>query len=209
MEHHSRLLESGLQGLKLDLNEPQKSQLIAFVQLLIKWNKTYNLTAITQPNDILRLHILDSLAIVPYLQGDKIADIGTGAGLPGIPLAIAQPNRHFCLIDANAKKTRFVQQAILELKLSNVEVIHGRVEKIKPKQPFSTVITRAFASLPKIISLTTHLIDQQGILLAMKGQKPIPELEQLTIPYSMLPMIIPGVDAQRCLIKLTGEVIHG
>lgn len=200
------IIQSGLQQLSLPATDAQIDALVRFVALMEKWNKAYNLTAIRNPQDMARLHILDSVAIVPHIHGSRVADIGTGAGLPGIPLAILLPDCQFTLLDANAKKTRFVQQAILELKLKNVSVQHARVEQFQPDRLFSTVIMRAFASLPDILTLTRHLIADDGILLAMKGQPPEDELAQLNEPYTIIPLQIPGIDAQRCLIRL--ETCH-
>lgn len=196
-------LSSGLQALGLSLNEPQIQQQLAFIRLIAKWNKTYNLTAIRQLHEMVSLHLLDSLSILPYLNGTRIIDIGTGAGLPGIPLAISQPERQFTLLDSNAKKTRFVQQAILELKLHNVTVCHQRVEDHQPAQPYDTVLTRAFTNLPDIVRLTAHLIGPSGIILAMKGQPPEAELAQINAQTTIIPITIPGIAAQRCLVKLT------
>ena len=171
------------------------------MQLLEKWNKAYNLTAIRNKAAMIGLHLLDSLAVAPYIQGPRIIDIGTGAGLPGIPLAIYYPELQFTLLDSNAKKTRFVQQAILALGLKNVTVTHTRVEQYEPEQNFDTVITRAFASLPDILKLTSHLLSEQGILLAMKGQTTdIPELEDAQT--TIIPIHVPDVDAERCLVKI-------
>ncbi len=201
METCKKSLLTGLEALDISIDDQQVTQLLAFVQLLEKWNKAYNLTAIRNKEAMIGLHILDSLAVAPYVQGPRIIDIGTGAGLPGIPLAIYYPSMHFTLLDSNAKKTRFVQQAILELGLKNVTVCHIRVEQYQPEFNFDTVITRAFASLPDIIELTTRLLSEQGILLAMKGQATdIPELDgaQTTI----IPIHVPDVDAERCLVKI-------
>ena len=137
-------LLSGLAALLLELSDDQVDALLEYILLIQKWNKAYNLTAVREPLEMVGLHLLDSLAILPHLKPSRIADIGTGAGLPGIPLAIARPDCHFTLLDSNSKKTRFVQQAVLELKLSNVEVVHARVEEIMPANPFDAVLTRAF-----------------------------------------------------------------
>ena len=194
-------LIAGLDDLGLTLDETQIQQLLDFISLLEKWNKAYNLTAIRKKDAMVSLHLLDSLAIVPYIEGKSVVDIGTGAGLPGIPLAIYFPDIHFTLLDSNAKKTRFVQQALLELKLKNVSVCHHRVEDYHPGHYFDAVITRAFASLTDIVAWTGHLIDQQGILLAMKGQSSdIPELEAART--TLIPINVPGIDEERCLVKI-------
>jgi len=197
-------LVSGLQALSLSATPEQTQQLLDFISLIAKWNKAYNLTAIRRPEEMVGLHILDSLAIAPYVSGKRIIDIGTGAGLPGIPLAIILPDKQFVLLDCNAKKTRFVQQALLELKLENVEVRHQRVEDYQPEQLFDTVITRAFANLADIVRLTAHLSALNGVLLAMKGQNPELELAEITTDAqtTIIPITVPGVAAQRCLIKL-------
>lgn len=195
-------LNAGLVDLSLTLSKPEINSLLAFIKLIEKWNKTYNLTAVRDPLEMVSLHILDSLAILPYLHGPRIADIGTGAGLPGIPLAVCLPACHFTLVDSNSKKTRFVQQAVLELKLKNVEVVHSRVELLRPEILFSTVICRAFASMPDILQLTGHLLAEDGVLLAMKGQQPEQELIDLAETYSVIPLTVPGIDAERCLIRL-------
>jgi 16S rRNA (guanine527-N7)-methyltransferase len=152
-----------------------------------------------------RLHILDSLAILPHIHGKRVIDIGTGAGLPGIPLAICLPDVEFVLLDSNAKKTRFVQQAILELKLKNVAVIHARVEQYQPEQGFDSITARAFASLSDIVALTAHLLNTDGVLLAMKGQIPEDELQQLDA--AVIPINVPDVEAERCLVKITKQAI--
>ncbi|QPK62338.1 16S rRNA (guanine(527)-N(7))-methyltransferase RsmG [Methylomonas sp. LL1] len=193
-------LHHGLSTLALPVTEPQIETLLNFIKLIAKWNKAYNLTAVRDPLEMVSLHLLDSLAILPHVKAPNVADIGTGAGLPGIPLAICQPDCHFTLVDSNSKKTRFVQQAVLELRLKNVDVVHSRVELIKPQQLFSTVICRAFAGMSDIVKLTGHLLAEDGLLLAMKGQIPEQELAELGSDYSVIPLEVPGIAAERCLI---------
>lgn len=201
MEACRKILVSGLKSLNLPLNEDKIEQLLAFIKLMEKWNKAYNLTAIRDREDMVRLHLLDSLAIVPFIEGKRVIDIGTGAGLPGIPLAIYLPEIEFVLLDSNAKKTRFVQQAILELKLKNASVCHNRVEQYNPEKSFDTVITRAFASLSDIVELTAHLLGKDGVLLAMKGQASvIPTLE--SAKTELFPVNVPGITAERCLVRI-------
>ncbi|WP_394751923.1 16S rRNA (guanine(527)-N(7))-methyltransferase RsmG [Crenothrix sp.] len=203
MERCKEILKAGLEALSLTLTDAQIEQLLAFIKLLAKWNKAYNLTAIRKLEDMVSLHLLDSLAIVPYIHGQRVIDIGTGAGLPGIPLAICLPDLHFSLLDSNAKKTRFVQQAILELKLNNVRVFHSRVEDYQPELGFDTVTTRAFASLPVIIDLTRHLLAENAIVLAMKGQNFDEELAQIATQQStLIPIAVPGVEAERYLVRI-------
>jgi 16S rRNA (guanine527-N7)-methyltransferase len=201
METCKKTLVSGLESLNLPRDEDKIEQLLCFIKLLEKWNKAYNLTAIRDKESMVTLHLLDSLAIIPFIEGNQVIDIGTGAGLPGIPLAIYLPHINFTLLDSNAKKTRFVQQAIVELKLKNVSVCHNRVEQYHPEKSFDTVITRAFASLSDIVEWTSHLLSKDGVLLAMKGQSPeLPILE--SAKTTLIPVNVPGISAERCLIKI-------
>jgi len=201
-ETYRTMLESGLNALNLHLASAQIGQLLNFVRLIEKWNKAYNLTAIRNKEDMVNLHLLDSLAIAPFISGRQIIDIGTGAGLPGIPLAICFPDIKFTLLDSNAKKTRFVQQAVLELKLNNVTVCHYRVENYHPEILFDAALTRAFASLADIVKLTAHLLTKEGVLLAMKGQNLDTELAQVKAKKTVIPIRIPGIPVERCLIRI-------
>jgi len=201
-------LQQGLAALALNLSAEQIESLLKFVQLIAKWNKAYNLTAVHEPLEMVGLHILDSLAVLPHLKPSRIADIGTGAGLPGIPLAICRPECKFVLVDSNSKKTRFVQQAVLELKLSNVEVVHSRVELFQPAELFDMVLMRAFASMPDIVKMTGHLLAEDGALLAMKGRQPVEELVGIGAEYQVVPLAVPGIDAERCLIRIE-RLKHG
>jgi 16S rRNA (guanine527-N7)-methyltransferase len=202
MNQDEQLLHDGLNALHIPINNEMISKLLAFIYLIEKWNKAYNLTAIRHRKDMVNLHLLDSLAILPYLEGERIMDVGTGAGLPGIPLAICRPDITFHLIDSNAKKTRFVQQAILELKLSNVHVTHSRIEEFILESNFDMVLTRAFASLPEIIDLTKHVLGEKGALLCMKGQIPQEELIAIGAKTTLIPLNVPHVEAERCLVKI-------
>ncbi|WAR44911.1 16S rRNA (guanine(527)-N(7))-methyltransferase RsmG [Methylomonas rapida] len=208
MDSCQERLQQGLSALGLPLAEAQQEQLLDFIRLIAKWNKAYNLTAVREPLDMVNLHLLDSLAILPHVKPPSIADIGTGAGLPGIPLAICLPDCHFTLVDSNSKKTRFVQQAVLECRLKNVIVVHGRAESLQPKVLFSTVISRAFASMSDILRLTGHLLADDGLLLAMKGQVPEQELAQIESDYTVISLNVPGIDAERCLIRMEKQK-HG
>jgi len=202
MNECRRILQSGLDELGLVVLEEQVQKLLKFVALIEKWNKAYNLTAIRNKEEMVRLHLLDSLAVLPHIEGKRVIDVGTGAGLPGIPLAICLAETEFTLLDSNAKKTRFVQQAVLELKLKNVSVCHSRVEAYHPQQAFDMVLSRAFASLEEIIAMTKHLVNKGGVLLAMKGQTPDIELPQLDAKVSVISVQVPGVEAKRCLVKI-------
>ena len=194
------ILVDGIAALDLTVDEEKVEQLLAFLNLIEKWNKAYNLTAIKNNKDMVSLHLLDSLTVIPYLEGQRIIDIGTGAGLPGIPLAICLPQFSFTLLDSNSKKTRFVQQAVLELKLSNVEIIHSRAEDYQPDNLFSTVLTRAFAELSDIIESTKHLLSKNGKMIAMKGRCTESELTQVLAKKTVIPVYIPGINAERNLV---------
>lgn len=181
------------------------TKLLAYLDLMKKWNRVYNLTAIIDPHDMVYLHILDSLAINRYLHGNRIIDVGTGAGLPGIPLALLNPEKSFVLLDSNSKKTRFLTQVVLELKLSNVEVVHARCEDFHPEQSFDSVVSRAFASIRVMLTTTSHLLNDQGQFLAMKGVYPEKELRDIPEGFSLVgvhTLKIKGLDAERCLVCL-------
>lgn len=201
-------LLAGLAQLNLAIDAAQIDQLLTYIHLIEKWNKAYNLTAVRDIHEMVTTHLLDSLAILPHVHGTRIADIGTGAGLPGIPLAICRPDWQLSLVDSNSKKTRFVQQAVLELKLGNVEVVHARVENLQPAVAFDTVLCRAFASMPDIVRLCRHLLTASGQILAMKGQIPHEELMQIAEDYQVIPVRVPGIEAERCLVKME-TVLNG
>jgi len=203
MNSEEKLLRDGLTVLNLPTDDDKIAKLLAFIALIEKWNKAYNLTAIRRRDEMVNLHLLDSVAILPHLEGKRMIDVGTGAGLPSIPLSIFCPDIEFQLIDSNAKKTRFVQQAILELKLPNVKVKHSRVEDFQPEQLFDTVLTRAFASLSEIVELTRHLISENGTLLCMKGQTPDAELAAVNAQTTLISINVPHIEAERCLVKIT------
>jgi 16S rRNA (guanine527-N7)-methyltransferase len=197
-------LQQGLQELGLTLLPPTEKKLLNFLELLEKWNKTYNLTAVRDPEQMVPRHLLDSLSVLPYLQGPRVLDIGTGAGLPGIPLALAQPDMEFTLLDSNAKKTRFATQALHELGLKNVVVVQERVEKFHPAQKFDTLIARAFASIPDMLAGSRHLCAASGRFLVMKGVFPQEELAAVTNGYraEVKVLTIPGLDAARHMVIL-------
>jgi len=178
-ENWNSQLDTGLQQMGLELSQAQQQKLLKYLALLMKWNRAYNLTAIRDPEEMVSRQLLDSLSILPLIHGRRILDVGTGAGLPGIPLAICLPDVSFTLLDSNGKKIRFVQQVKLELGLDNVEVQHSRVEQLDNVMGFDTITSRAFAALPKIVALTTGLMADQGILLAMKGTVPQEEVAEL------------------------------
>ena len=206
-------LETGLRELNLNCSSLQLEKLLKYLELLQRWNKAFNLTAIRDPLQMVRLHLLDSLAIHPYVQGLKsIIDVGTGPGLPGIPLAILNPEINFTLLDSNGKKTRFLFQAINELKLTNASEINHRVEVYQPNQLFDAVISRAFSSISDMLNQCDHLVSDQGCFLAMKGKKPDSELSQMSKAYKVIEVSevnVPLIDSERHLIKIikTGAAV--
>lgn len=197
------LLKSGISLLELDNHEYLYTKLLIYIDLLLKWNKTYNLTSLTKKEDIITTHLLDCLSVVKKIDGQRILDVGSGAGLPGLMIAIARPTTHLCLIDKVAKKTSFMKQVVLELELSNVEIIHGRVEDLRVKNPFDTIVSRAFSEVEKFISLTQHLISKQGVWLIMKSKKIMTEdLKKLDKSFEVEPIIVPYLEAERYLVRI-------
>jgi len=198
-------LRSGLAELNLALEDHQVSQLLHYLALLQKWNKVYNLTAIRDPQEMLVKHLLDSLAVVPHIHPKRLIDVGTGGGLPGIPLAICYPEATIDLLDSNSKKTRFLIQAKAELGLNNTQVIHGRVEAHCPEPLYDAVISRAFAALEDMLYWTNDLLPAGGVWWAMKAQKdfePLDVLPQNAQLESQIELQVPGLGAERRLIKL-------
>ena len=188
----------------LDLPPPACTRLIAFIHMLEKWNRQYNLTAVRDPEQMIPRHLLDSLSVLPFLHGARAIDIGTGAGLPGIPLALARPDLSFTLLDSNAKKISFVRQALHELDIRNVVVTQARAEKFQPPEKFDTLVTRAFAALAQIVAVGGHLLAPGGRLLAMKGVAPTEEVAALNGNYrvDIKALSVPGLDAERHLVIL-------
>jgi 16S rRNA (guanine527-N7)-methyltransferase len=205
----AKQLERGLDALSLALDEAVCQRLLDYIALLHKWNRAYNLTAIREPRDMVTRHLLDSLAVVPYLHGERIIDVGTGGGLPGIPLSLVFPQRRFVLLDSNSKKTRFLVQAKAALGLDNVTVVHSRVEEYRAEQQFDTVITRAFASVADILTGSRHLLTPQGEFLAMKGAVPEAELAELPQGFHLNEVIalkVPGLEQeQRHLLRIVRD----
>lgn len=199
-------LEQGLAALDIVLEPSRRKLLVDYLALLAKWNKAFNLTAVRDTRHMVERHLLDSLAVLPYVQGERIVDIGAGAGLPGIPLAIAAPERHFVLVDSNSKKTRFLNQVRLELGLVNVEVVHSRAEAFEPEDLFDTVVSRAFASLADFWRLSHHLLAHGGVMLAMKGPRPEVELREFGAVCPIAPEVIvldpPGAEGERTLVRV-------
>lgn len=199
-------LQRGSSLLGLALAEKQQKMMLAYIELLSKWNQAYNLTAIRDPGQMICRHLLDSLAIADHCGGQRLLDVGTGAGLPGIPLAILFPEREFHLLDSNGKKTRFLFQVKTALGLDNITVHHARVESFQTIELFDVVLSRAFASLLDMVSSCGHLLNNSGRFLAMKGNYPRQELlevESLCEVASVDLLAVPGLAEQRHLVTMT------
>ena len=197
-------LDAGLRALRLDaaLAEP----LTRYLALLLRWNATYNLTAIRDPREMVTKHLLDSLAMVPFVASvSTLADLGTGAGLPGIPLAIAVPDLRVTLVESNGKKARFMREAVRMLGLGNAEVAESRIEALDRPGEFAAITARALATLPQILNLGAHLLAPGGVLLAMKGARPDDEISALPAGWALREMHalkVPGLDAERHLVAI-------
>ena len=200
-------LQRGAQALGLTLYDKQLEALLAYLDLLVKWNRAYNLTAIRDPGDMVIRHLLDSLAIHTYLEPEyhRLIDVGTGGGLPGVPLAILNPQRTFSLLDSNGKKTRFLFQVKTALGLDNMTVHQARVESFQPDEPYDAVLSRAFASLADMIAGCRHLLQPAGHFLAMKGQYPEAELVAMGDGVRLLQshkLAVPGLTEERHLLDI-------
>lgn len=198
-------LAGGLEEMGLDLDAATQLRLLKYVVLIQKWNKVYNLTAVREPEKMVTQHLLDSLAVLPHIVGRRIIDVGTGPGLPGIPLALANPGLEITLLDSNHKKTCFLRQAGLELGLNNATVVCERVESWRPEEKYDVVISRAFSDLAEFVGLALHLCNDTGRMLAMKGVYPHEELTRLPTTVALQgvePLKVPGLDAERHLILL-------
>jgi len=196
----------GLEKLGLDTTDFQRNALLEYLNLLLKWNKVYNLTAVRDPLKMVTRHLLDSLSIAPWCIGQRLIDVGTGAGLPGIPLAILYPNKHVHLLDSNSKKTRFLVQVKSALGLNNICVHHARVESFIPSERYDVVLSRAFASLADMVSSCENLLNKSGQFLAMKGALLESDLASLTdYTVDVHKLIVPALDEQRHLIILSGK----
>ena len=195
-------LRQGIAQLEIVLDEEGQRKLLDYLALLHKWNKVYNLTAIRDPQQMVSNHLLDSLAVMPYLWAGRWLDVGCGAGLPGLVLAVAQPDWQFALLDSNSKKTGFVQQAVIELGLRNVSVHCARVEEWQPAERFDGIISRAFSELGEFLRSTRHLVAPHGRWAAMKGA---PQQELAGVPEGcrverVIPLQVPGLQAARSLV---------
>ncbi len=202
------ILQRGIAQLGIELGTDAQQKLLEYLTLLHKWNKVYNLTAIRDPQQMVSNHLLDSLAVAPYLWSGRWLDVGCGAGLPGMVLAIARPDWQFTLLDSNSKKTSFVQQAIIDLKLSNAAVRCARAEEWKPDEKFDGIISRAFAEIADFIEATRHLLSDGGRWVAMKGRMLEQETKQLPADVKIEQLIslhVPGLKAARHLAILKAD----
>lgn len=207
-------LANGLKEMNLTLSALQQQQLLHYVDLIIKWNRAYNLTSVREPQDILIRHIFDSLSAAPYVEGKRVVDVGSGAGLPGVPLALMFPDRQFTLIDSNGKKARFLFHVVHSLRLNNLQVINERVEgfqknhvadKQHPFLKFDTVISRAYTSIREMLFATEHLCAADGVFIAMKGVYPLTEIHELPEGFTVVnayPVTVPHLEAERHILTM-------
>lgn len=201
-------LSTGVAQLPMEVSADKQKQLMHYLALMQKWNKAYNLTAIRDPHDMVIKHLLDSLSIVPWVKGPQILDIGTGGGLPGIPVAIQCPEIEVTLLDSNGKKTRFLQQVKTELGLRNVTVVHARIEQFEAQQQFPQIVSRAFSALDLFVELALPKLTEHGELLAMKGQMPDEEISALKVEgmqLDVIPLAVPMLSENRHLILIKPE----
>ncbi|MDI9243800.1 16S rRNA (guanine(527)-N(7))-methyltransferase RsmG [Marinobacter sp. CHS3-4] len=200
-----RQLSDGLADMGLTLNEQAQQTLLAFLALLNKWNRAYNLTAVRDTGQMVSRQLLDSLSVLPFVTAESVLDVGAGGGLPGIPLAIARPDTQFTLLDSNSKKTRFLTQCVLELGLKNVDVIHGRAEDCQPDQPYAQITSRAFTALENLVTWCGDLLAIDGEFLAMKGQFPDDEVAAMPDSWQVVShqaLVVPGSDGDRHLLVI-------
>lgn len=200
------ILAQGIANMGLAVSDEAQQKLLAYLALLQKWNKVYNLTAVRDPLEMVTLHLLDSLSVLPYVNSKNILDVGSGGGLPGIVLAICKPELQVTTIDTVQKKVIFMRQVKGELGLDNLTPVHARVENFKPGQPFEIVISRAFSEIALFVQLTKHLIAENGQWLAMKGIMPADELEGLPLkPAQVIALKVAGLDAERHLLIFNNQ----
>jgi 16S rRNA (guanine527-N7)-methyltransferase len=198
-------LKRGLIALGLTLERDIQQRLLDYIALIEKWNRVYNLTAIREPEKMVSHHLLDSLAVAPHLHAKRLLDVGSGAGLPGIPLALAKPDAHVTLLDSNHKKAAFLNQAVIELKLKNAEVCSERVESWQTQNRFDVIISRAFSDMGEFVRITRHLLAPGGMFAAMKGLHPYEEIDKLPPGckvQQVLSLAIPGLEGARHLVLI-------
>ena len=201
-------LQRGLLALGLTLERDVQQRLLDYIALIDKWNRVYNLTAIREREKMVSHHLLDSLAVAPHIDAERLLDVGSGAGLPGIPLALAKPEMQVTLLESNRKKTAFLNQAVMELKLENAEVCSERVESWQTHDKFDVIISRAFADIGEFVRMTAHLLAPGGLFVAMKGLHPYEEIEKLPPDCTVrrvLPLAVPGLEGARHLVLIGQE----
>lgn len=199
------VLLSGCEKLLIKVSLSDSGRLLQYLDLMQKWNRTHNLTALPSVDEMVVKHLLDSLSIESFLPSGSVLDVGSGAGLPGIPLAVVRPNQQFTLVDASFKRVAFLREAKRRLKLTNMDVIHARVEQL-PSQAFEVITSRAFSSLPQMLNVTKHLLSNKGVWMAMKGQNPVSELSSLKDGFlveAVDVLHVPGLDAERHLVRIS------
>lgn len=200
-----QILSDGLSTMDLTLTREQQQKLIDYVARIHKWNKAFNLTSVRDPEQMMVKHILDSLAVAPHIDGENLIDVGTGPGLPGIPLSIVYPEKHFTLLDSLGKRVRFMKQCAFEMKLDNITPIQCRVEAHQPEQYYDAVLSRAFASLKDMLHWCQHLVDSEGMFLALKGQYPAEEIAELGDNFAVthsVKLTVPGLEGERHLLTV-------
>lgn len=205
MSRLNHLLKQALIANHHSLSHEMQQQLVQYLELMLHWNKVINLTSITEPREMVYLHIIDSLSVIPYLHGKNMLDVGTGAGLPGLPLAITEPDQQWVLLDKNSKKTRFLTQVIAELKLTNVKAVHARSEDFKSQHCFDSILSRAFGTLRLFGDTTEHMLCPNGKLIAMKGKYPTEEINDIPNAFTIQdvnPLTLNGMDVERHIVRL-------
>ncbi|MDU0353346.1 16S rRNA (guanine(527)-N(7))-methyltransferase RsmG [Paraglaciecola aquimarina] len=199
------ILQNSLEDCDLAISVAQQQKLIAYVSMMDKWNKAYNLTSVRDPEQMIIKHIVDSIVVAPFLDGSEYIDVGTGPGLPGIPLAIMCPQKNFILLDSLGKRVRFMKQVAYELKIDNIQPVQSRVEEFNPEVKLDGVLSRAFASLKDMLHWCQHLIDSDGVFLALKGQLPVKEMSDLPEQFAVLDTIrltVPKLEGERHIVKI-------
>ncbi|MES2562367.1 MAG: 16S rRNA (guanine(527)-N(7))-methyltransferase RsmG [Pseudomonadota bacterium] len=198
-------LAQGLQVMGITTTCEIRSKLLAYLALIQKWNRVYNLTSVRDPAGMLTHHVLDSVAVAPHVHGSTVLDVGSGAGLPGIPIALVLPQMQVTLLDSNQKKSTFQQQAVIELGLNNVEVVNARTQSWDTRRVFDTLLSRAYAEIADFVAAAARLCAPGGVLAAMKGAYPTAELERIPAGYAVeqvIPLAIPGLAAARHLVMV-------
>jgi len=197
-------LKTAMDGLGLAATRDQEDQMLHYLALMLRWNRSYNLTAVTEPGEMVARHLIDSLSVLPHLQGERFVDAGTGPGLPGVPLAIVCSQRRFALLDSNGKKIRFLNQVRRQLPLLNIEPIQVRLEDFVPAGLPDAILARALAPLERLVDWASPMLDQGVPLLAMKGQLSESERRSVPAPYNvaLIELEIPGLQARRCLVRV-------